>query len=40
MYITRSLRESCKILIKGFNKEFPPGSLAEHPQQQGSEHAQ
>ena len=30
-YITGSLkRESCKILIKGFNKEFLPGSLAEH----------
>ena len=29
-YITGSLkRESCKILIKGFNKEFLPGSLAE-----------
>ena len=31
-YITGSLkRESCKILIEGFNKEFLPGSLAEHP---------
>ena len=31
-YITGSLkRESCKVLIKGFNKEFLPGSLAEHP---------
>ena len=30
-YITGSLRESCKILIKGFNKEFLPGSLTEHP---------
>ena len=26
-----SKRESCKVLIKGFNKEFLPGSLAEHP---------
>ena len=33
-YITGSLkRESCKVLIKGFNNEFLPGSrsLAEHP---------
>ena len=31
-YIIVSLkRESCKVLIKGFNKEFLPGSLAEHP---------
>ena len=30
-YITGSLRESCKILIKGFNKEFLQGSLTEHP---------
>ena len=31
-YITESLkRESCKVLIKGFNKGFLPGSLAEHP---------
>ena len=32
-YITGSLREPCKILIKGFNKEFLPGSLTdlEHP---------
>ena len=30
-YITGSLkRESSKVLIKGFNKEFLPGSLAEH----------
>ena len=31
-YITGSLkRESCEVLIKGFNKEFLQGSLAEHP---------
>ena len=31
-YIIGSLkRESCKVLIKGFNKEFLPGSPAEHP---------
>ena len=31
-YITGSLkRESCKVLLKEFNKEFLPGSLAEHP---------
>ena len=30
-YITGSLRESCKILVKGFNKKFLPGSLTEHP---------
>ena len=31
-YITGSLkRESCKVLIKEFNKEFLTGSLAEHP---------
>ena len=24
-------RESCKVLLKEFNKEFLPGSLAEHP---------
>ena len=30
MYITGSLRESCKILIKGSNKEFLPGCLTEH----------
>ena len=33
MYITGSLREFCKILTKGFNKEFLriPGCLTEHP---------
>ena len=31
LYITGSLRESCKILTKGFNKEFLPGTLTEHP---------
>ena len=31
-YIAGSLkRESCKVLLKEFNKEFLPGSLAEHP---------
>ena len=31
-YITGSLkRESCKVLLKEFNKEILPGSLAEHP---------
>ena len=31
-YITGSLkRESCKVPLKEFNKEFLPGSLAEHP---------
>ena len=31
-YITGFVkRESCKILLEGFNKEFLPGSLAEHP---------
>ena len=31
-YIVGSLkRESCKVLIKGFNKEFLPLSLAEDP---------
>ena len=31
-YIIGSLkRESCKVLLKEFNKEFLPGSLAEHP---------
>ena len=30
-YIAGSLkRESCKVLLKEFNKEFLPGSLAEH----------
>ena len=24
-------RESCKVLLKEFNKEFLPGSMAEHP---------
>ena len=24
-------RESCKVLLKDFNNEFLPGSLAEHP---------
>ena len=31
LYITESLREPCKILTKGFNKEFLPGCLTEHP---------
>ena len=31
LYITEFLRESCKILTKGFNKEFRPGCLTEHP---------
>ena len=31
LYITRSLRESCEILTKGFNNEFPPECLIEHP---------
>ena len=31
LYIAGSLRESCKILTKGFNKEFLPGCLTEHP---------
>ena len=31
MYITGSLRESCKIPTKGFNKRFLPGYLIEHP---------
>ena len=31
-YIAGSLkRESRKVLLKEFNKDFPPGSLAEHP---------
>ena len=31
-YIAGSLkRESCKVLLKEFNKEFLPGSLPEHP---------
>ena len=31
-YFTGSLkRESFKVLIKGSNKEFLPGSLVEHP---------
>ena len=31
LYIAGSLRESCKILTEGFNKEFLPGCLTEHP---------
>ena len=31
LYITGSLRESCIILTKGFNKEFLPACLTEHP---------
>ena len=31
-YIAGSLkRESCKVLLKEFNKEFLPGSVAKHP---------
>ena len=29
--IAGPLRESCKILAKGFNKEFLLGCLTEHP---------
>ena len=31
MYITGSLRESCKILTNGFNKEFLLGCVTENP---------